>query len=95
MDQKSNAKLAQVVVEKKFCKDCKNYSKDTKMCRIKNDFVPRKGNCEVFDRRQDMFMFGFVFSLVMLGIGFVLGREYQKKQDRDYHDKCDAMRYQM
>jgi hypothetical protein len=51
MDAKSNAKLATIVVEKKFCKDCRAYSKDSKQCKIKADFVPRKGTCISFDRR--------------------------------------------
>jgi hypothetical protein len=51
MDAKSNAKLDAIVIEKKFCKDCRAYSKDSKQCSMKKDFVPRKGTCNSFDRR--------------------------------------------
>ena len=44
MDQK------EVKVEKKFCKDCLTYSRESKMCSVTGTFTARKKTCDKWQK---------------------------------------------
>ena len=39
-------------VDKKFCKDCKYYDKQTKICAVKRTYTARKLTCEQYSKRK-------------------------------------------
>ena len=50
--------MDQMVIDKKFCKYCDQYDRESKMCNVTKTFTARKKTCEHFTKKKQEVIMG-------------------------------------